>query len=58
MIHNSSTSGPSWRVSPFTLKKIIDVIVGGVVEECKKLRDGNILNKTKYQTQTDKLLIL
>jgi len=55
---DNNNDGSLAKVSPFTLKKIIDVTVGGVVEECKKLRDGNILIKTKNQTQTDKLLNL
>lgn len=46
------------KVSPFLIKKVIDCSCGGEVEVCKKLRNGNILIKTKNYSQAVKLIKL
>lgn len=46
------------NVSPFLIKKVIDCICGSEVEICKKIRDGNILIKTKNNVQATKLVTL
>lgn len=47
------------QVSPFLLKKkTIDYVCGGEIDCCKKLRNGNILLKTKTLTQAIKLVQL
>ncbi|KAH8335208.1 hypothetical protein KR067_001175, partial [Drosophila pandora] len=45
-------------VSPFNIKKVIDITCGGEVVSCKKLRDGNLLLQTKDIRQAEKLLKL
>jgi len=45
-------------ISPFTIKKIIDITCGGKVVSCKKSRDGNFVVQTKGQQQAQKLLKL
>ncbi|XP_065360459.1 asparagine-rich protein-like [Calliphora vicina] len=46
------------NVSPFLIKKVIDCACGSEVEMCKKIRDGNILIKTKNNLQAAKLITL
>lgn len=46
------------NVSPFLIKKVIDHTCNGVVDECKKMRNGAILIKTKDHKQATKLLKL
>ncbi|XP_049309063.1 uncharacterized protein LOC125777733 [Bactrocera dorsalis] len=46
------------NVSPFLIKKVIDYTAGSEVETCKKLRNGNILIKTKNYNQAEKLVKL
>lgn len=46
------------NVSPFLIKKAIDNTCNGEVEECKKLRNGDILIKTKNYVQANKLATL
>lgn len=46
------------NVSPFLIKKVIDYTARNEVETCKKLRNGNVLIKTKNHVQADKLVKL
>jgi len=46
------------NMSPFFIKKQIDVACSGEVEECKKLRNGTILIKTKTNLQAKRLFQL
>lgn len=46
------------NVSPFLIKKVVDNIVGGEVDVCKKLRDGTILIRTKTCSQAASLIKL
>ena len=38
-------------VSPFLIKKVIDSVVGGEVQQCKKLINKSILIQTKENIQ-------
>lgn len=46
------------NVSPFLIKKAIDNTCNGEVEECKKLRSGSLLIKTKNYNQANNLSTL
>ncbi|KNC24267.1 hypothetical protein FF38_12383 [Lucilia cuprina] len=46
------------NVSPFLIKRAIDSTCGGEVSECKKLRNGTLLIKTKNSLQANKLIKL
>lgn len=46
------------NISPFLIKKVIDSTCNGEVSECKKLRNGSILVKTKNSIQANKLIKL
>ncbi|XP_053968443.1 uncharacterized protein LOC128869865 [Anastrepha ludens] len=46
------------NVSPFLLKKAIDITCSGEVEECKKIRSGSVLIKTKNHAQANRLITL
>lgn len=46
------------KISPFLIKKIVDKTCKGEVEQCKKLRNGTILIKTKNKKQSDQLKAL
>ncbi|XP_037942925.1 uncharacterized protein LOC119675787 [Teleopsis dalmanni] len=46
------------NVSPFLIKKVIDNVCGSEIENCKKLRNGTLLIKTKTVTQAANLIKL
>lgn len=58
LIMQRKNGGDLLKVSPFLLKKVIDYTCNGEVEMCKKLRNGNVIIKTKNETQAKKLIQL
>lgn len=58
VISRTNDSKSLINVSPFLIKKVVDCTCGGEVSECKKLRNGTILVKTKNINQAKKLIQL
>lgn len=58
VISRTNSTDTLANVSPFLIKKVIDNVCGGEVSQCKKLRNGTILVKTKNVKQAMSLMKL